>query len=88
MVVFVVQRLDWKWNDECFLLCNDAPIKAFESPDDAEAFRQKQERLARRAWNQDEKSRRDWRPDNCIGDQGFGSEPDRFYEIVALELGI
>ncbi len=39
MKVFLVQRLTWMFNDVTFELSNDIPMKAFESREDAEAYR-------------------------------------------------
>lgn len=80
MTVYIVQKLDWKWNDEAFLLRDDTPVKAFTSRQDAEALCIKLESQARAEWS----GRRE--DDDYIGEQGRGDKVEKFFEVIAMEL--
>ena len=50
--VYIVQRLDWEYNDYYFDLKNDEPVKAFTYRDYAEFYRDELEKEANwRYWN-------------------------------------
>lgn len=38
MIVYIVQKLDWKWNDDWYLLSSDEPVIAYEDRSRAEEF--------------------------------------------------
>ena len=80
MIVYIVQKLDWRWNDEAFVLRDDTPVKAFASRRDAETLCEELEATARREWSPRNKS------DTYIGEQGRGEQVERFYEVIAMEL--
>lgn len=44
MTVYIVQKLHWEYQDFFYVLSDDEPLKAFESRDDAEAYRNSLER--------------------------------------------
>ncbi|MBB6048911.1 hypothetical protein [Armatimonas rosea] len=80
MTVYIVQKLDWKWNDEAFVLRDDTPVKAFASRRDAETLCEELESTARREW-------KTWHETNTyIGEQGRGESVETFYEVIAMEL--
>jgi hypothetical protein len=83
MTVYIVQKLNWEWNDEAFVLSNDTPIKAFESRADAEALCALRNEAAR-----DECSKHPWtyekRP--WIGEDGMTFDVKDFYEVITMEL--
>lgn len=80
MTVYLIQKLDWRWNDEAFVLREDTPVKAFASRRDAEALCTAMEAQVRAEW-------RGYREnDTYIGENGRGNEVERFYEVIALEL--
>ena len=83
MIVYIVQKLDWKWNDEAFVLRDDTPVKAFASRRDAETLCEELDRATRVEWEKDRyvQEKRPW-----IGEGGMVFEPELFYEVVALEL--
>ena len=82
MTVYIVQTLHWEYNDEVFVLTDDAPVKAFESRLDAETFCQEQEVVARQQWQ-------GWLgQDNYIGEQGRGAQVEAFFEVIAMELEV
>jgi len=80
MTVYIVQRLDWRWNDEAFVLRYDDPVKAFTSRRDAEALCEKLESQARAEWSGYRKT------DDYIGEHGRGNKVEKFYEVIAMEL--
>jgi hypothetical protein len=70
-MVYVVQKLDWQYNDVFFEIGSEIPVKAFARLRDATAYRQKLEVQAQRDWNE-ERARR--------------GDTDRFYEVVPVEI--
>ena len=78
MTVYIVQKLDWKYDDAFYCLSDDEPVKAFVKKRDAEAYHLMLEKEAREGWQ--------GRGRLCIGENGDCDEPDAFFEIVALEL--
>jgi hypothetical protein len=78
MIVYIVQKLDWKYDDAFYCLFNDEPVKAFAKKHDAEAYQLTLEKEARESWQGCDRL--------CIGENGDCDEPDAFFEIVALEL--
>lgn len=78
MTVYIVQKLDWKYDDAFHCLSDDEPVKAFAKKHDAEVYCHRLEKEARENWH--------GRDGFCIGENGDCDEPDAFFEIVALEL--
>lgn len=77
MILYIVQKLHWEYNDQFYCLADDTPVKAFARKQDAEDFRLQQEREARVGWLGNT---------GCLGENGDCDEPDAFFEVVALEL--
>ncbi|MBB6048913.1 hypothetical protein [Armatimonas rosea] len=78
MTVYIVQKLDWKYDDAFYCLYDDEPVKAFAKKHDAEVYQPLLEKEARESWQGQGRY--------CIGENGDCDEPDAFFEIVALEL--
>lgn len=81
MTVYIVQELHWEWNDEAFVLERDTPLKAFESLQDAEAFRDTLEMEARQSWKIYARDSKEY-----FGENGHVESVDAFYEVIAMEL--
>jgi hypothetical protein len=79
MTVYIVQKRHWQFNDHIFVLVDASPVRAFESPDDAEVYRQECEETERSYWSgidgwfQSEKGK-------------LPSEEDPLFEVIACEL--
>jgi hypothetical protein len=71
--LYVVQKLDWQYQDDFYMIEDELPTRAFTRRGDAEAFRRKMEIEARRAWEAEARDR-DRRGDT-----------DAFFEVVAVE---
>ena len=78
MTVYIVQKLDWKYDDAFYCLSDDGPVKAFAKKRDAEVYRQTLEQKARREWQN--------RGRPHYGEDGYSDEPTAFFEVVPLEL--
>jgi hypothetical protein len=50
MKVYLVQKRYWQFDDQYFVLEDSIPLKAFESREDAEAFRLLQELNEQQEW--------------------------------------
>jgi hypothetical protein len=50
MKVYIVQKRHWEYDDQFMVLEDSIPVKAFESKQDAEAFRVLQEFTGREDW--------------------------------------
>jgi hypothetical protein len=50
MKVYIVQKRHWEYDDQYMVLEDTIPVKAFESKQDAEAFRALQELSEREDW--------------------------------------
>lgn len=84
MTVYIIQKLDWKWNDEAFVLRDDTPVKAFASHHDAEKLCEELEATARREW---EIHLYNHKKQPWVGEQGMVFETRQaHYEVVALEM--
>jgi hypothetical protein len=51
MTVYIVQQLDWEYNDTWWDMTDDTPVKAFASHSDAEAYCQQREAEQRNHWS-------------------------------------
>lgn len=76
MTVYLVQRRHWQFNDHVYVLEDASPLRAFESPEDAERFRlecESTERVDDDRW--------------LLGEEGPKAATDYpLFEVVAAEL--
>ena len=85
MTVYIVQKRHWYYNDY-YVLEDSSPVQAFESREDAEAFRQQCEEAEWKEWQDLEEiwgKPTDW----FQGEEGVKAPGEyALFEIVAAEL--
>jgi hypothetical protein len=86
MTVYIVQKRHWQFNDDYYILEDSSPVRAFESSDDAEAFRLQCDEAEYAHWKElEEKYARstDW----FKGEEGIIPPFEYpFFEVVVAEL--
>lgn len=75
MIVYLVQKLHWQYNDVFYEIFDHLPMQAFVDQRDAEVYRQKLEAVERERWE-----KRDAR--TCRGELVMDQE---FYQVIAVE---
>ena len=83
MIVYLIQKLHWQYDDNFYELDNDSPVKVFVSRDDAEAERQRLDAAEREAWREYERLHPD-RPALTPDLEPVAEQ--EFFQIVDLEL--
>lgn len=71
--VYLVQKLDWQWNDEFFVIDEEIPVKVFARLSRAEGYRQKLEAEERNKWTPERDAQR-------------RGDTTRFYEVLPVEI--
>lgn len=90
MTVYLVQKRHWQFDDDYYVLEDCSPIRAFESRDDAEAFRLEREAEEVRQWQAWEVETREryGKPLGWFqGEEGVKPPYEYpFFEVVVAEL--
>jgi hypothetical protein len=75
MTVYLVQKLNWEYNDVFYEIFDHFPMRAFADQRDAEVYRQKLEVVERERWEKHDARTR----------QGEPVMNQKFYQVIAME---
>ncbi|WP_309714368.1 hypothetical protein [Armatimonas sp.] len=86
MIVYIVQKRHWQFNDDYYILEDSSPIRGFESGDDAESYRLQCEEVEHNRWKKMEETyakSTDW----FKGEEGVKAPFEYpFFEVIVAEL--
>ena len=72
-IVYIVQHLDWQYQDFLYGIEDEEPVRAFSDRRDAEEYRRQRDAEERTTWPEEKLARR-------------SGDTEAFFEILAVEL--